>query len=81
MPLVTLVSVKVRRVPATELWTVTTLPEVPVMDHVPIVPKLLENLIVCATAFVEASSANEVVEITVNIVVDVALEPPMVTVL
>ena len=68
-----------RRVPAEELSTVTTLPEEPVTDHVPMVFWFVINRTVWATVFVEASSLNELnPEIDV---IDVPVVPPMVSLL
>jgi hypothetical protein len=59
MPDVTFVKVYGLWEPAVLLLSVTTFPEVPVTDHVPIkVPRLPVSVIVCATVFVDASSAT-----------------------
>ena len=79
MPVVALVRPNVRRVPAVALSTVTTLPAVPVMLHVSIVPWLAFKRTVCATVLVEASSVKELFPVIV--VTDVPVAPPMVSLL
>ena len=79
MPVVTLVRLNVRRTVAVLVSTVTTLPTVPVMLQVSIVPKLLEKRIVWATVLVDASSVNEFApDIDVT---DIPVEPPIVSLL
>ena len=79
MPDVTLVRLNVRRVPATLLFRVTTLPAVPLTDHVPMVSAVVKIMaIVWATVFMEASS----VKLTARkFVVLVPVAPPMVSLL
>lgn len=79
MPLVTLVRLNVRRIPAVLLSTVTTLPTVPVMLHVPIVVPLEEKRTVWETVFVDASSVIEGAPLIV--VADVPVVPPIVSLL
>ena len=79
MPVVALVNVKVRRVPAELLLNVTTLPDVPVIVHVSMVPWLELRVMVCATVLSEASSLKEFAPPIVSVEVPVA--PPMVSLL
>ena len=71
---------RVNAVAAVPELTVTTLPAVPVMAHLPIVVVVLAvNVMVCATVLVEASSPN-VFGSTINSV-DVPVVPPTVSLL
>ena len=71
---------RVYAVAAVDGANVTTLPAVPVTDHLPIVVVVDDgNVMVCATVLVEASSPNVFAPVMVS--VDVPVVPPMVSLL